>query len=575
MSARRGRGMLVPLDDVTIGLIYGRVSSKEQAEEGISLDDQLDTNRQYCAAKRIVIGGEFQDVQSGRRENRRDYQAMKTEVRALKAEGRRPAVIVKYQDRLGRNMLEAAKAYVELTELGVNVHIADSGGVPSELEYYMRALLAQEESRGISRKITSAHRYFREKLWHRPGLVPWGYRLRKATGDEDAAGAPSQVLELDPVTAPYVREAFERAADGESVRSIALWVAGLPSVARGGRTLGYATLRKRLRAPVYVARLGEYDEDDPDTVLDRPVAREPRIIDDDVWRRVTVQQRLAAKLPPQARGEFMLTGLLRCPRCGSRMSGRTRTRTTRREYLCQTAMVLGAENDGPSCWFTVPADQIEQELLWVLTGTLKAAGLPSERRRVIRELRRQVEPPAGGDVAARIAELEAERRKTQERMDALTDMRADREIDAEQYKRRSAGYLGELDRIAGALAELRRDAPKAAALLPLDVLLGSCSAWGRALTDANVGPLRATLAVLLERVSPVRLGRGSYELDYTWTTTGWGLIVAAIEALSADRSADGRAMREHLIRVDALARAKDPTKTIAALLDREQGAASA
>lgn len=564
------RGATVLLDDLTIGLIYGRVSSAEQAIEGISLDDQLGKNRRYCAAKRIVIGGEFQDVQSGRRENRRDYQAMLAEVRALKAERKRPAVIVTYQDRLGRNMLEAARAYVELTEMGVDVHIEDRGGVPSELEYYMRALIAQEESRNIQRKIISAHRYFRDKLWHRPGLVPWGYRLRPATDEEGRDGAPEKVLELDPATAPYVRQAFERAASGEPVRQIALWVAGLPSVARGGRTLGYATLRKRLRAAVYVGRLGEYDEQDPDAVLGRPIAREPALIDDDVWRRVTVQQRLAAKLPPQARGDFMLTGLLRCPRCGSRMSGRTRTteggrRAPRREYLCQMPVVLGAAN-GPSCWFTAPAEGIEQEVLHTLSGTLAAAGNPRPRQKIIRELKRQTGGPATDDTAQQVAALEAERRKIQDRLHALTDMRADREIDADEYQQSSARYREDLDKVREQLDGIRRGAPKVASLAPLEVVLGSCAAMARALAESEVGPLRETLGHLLERVSPVRLGRGRYELDYTWTPMGWLLIRAAIEALGDDRTAEGRAMRESLVWVDARARAQQPTLTIQSVL---------
>ena len=44
-------------------------------------------------------------------------------------------------------------------------------------------------------------------------------------------------------------------ADGESVRRVGLWIAGLPSAARSGRNLRYANIRAALSSPAYVSRL--------------------------------------------------------------------------------------------------------------------------------------------------------------------------------------------------------------------------------------------------------------------------------------------------------------------------------
>jgi DNA invertase Pin-like site-specific DNA recombinase len=561
------RGKLAPLDDVTVGLIYCRVSSDEQGQEGVSLDDQLATDRSYCAAHRIVIGGEFQDIQSGTKPMRVDYQRMLAEARALQAEKRHPAVIVKFQDRLGRDMLEAARAYVELTKLGIDVHVAESGGVPSELEYYMRALIAQEESRNISRRIRSTFRYFAERQWHKPGSLAWGYRLRPATEAERADGSPKNVIELDEATAPYVRLAWERVAEGESMRSVALWAQGLPEAARGGRNLGYNGVRKVLRAPVYVGRLGGYDDDDPDAVLGRPVGRWARLIEDDVWRRVTAQRRLAVKMPKQARGEYLLTGLMRCSRCGSRMSGRLKgtqggTRQARREYICHGGLVLGASNAERRCLMTVRADLVEEPLLATLLSMLGAAGEPRTRQKVIRELRRQSSGVDGEAEERRLGLLEAARSKTLDRMHALTSMRADGEIDATSYRASSERYRDELDRIDGEIKAARGAAPRAVPIGPIDAIVGNCAAWKRVLEEAEGEPLRELLAIFLDSVSPVRVGRGVYEPDYDWTATGRVLIEAAIVALSGQDDAESRMRREHLVRVDHLARTRLSTHTI-------------
>jgi site-specific DNA recombinase len=62
-------------------LIYTRVSSEEQAREGVSLDAQLTECRRYSAQHGWILGSEFQDVLSGKRDDRPAYQALLTEVR--------------------------------------------------------------------------------------------------------------------------------------------------------------------------------------------------------------------------------------------------------------------------------------------------------------------------------------------------------------------------------------------------------------------------------------------------------------------------------------------------------------
>lgn len=569
--------MTLALAYLVEALSYTRVSTADQKDKGVSLDEQITAARTYVAAKPgWIIRSEYTDVQTGTNPTRAQYQSMLAEARALKAEKRSAAVVVKFQDRLGRNMLEALRAYVELSDLGIEVHVAATNGVPTELEYGLRAVIAQEESRNISRRVKATFTYFAARQWHKPGSLSWGYRLRPATAQERAEGSPKNVPELDEDAAPYAREAWERQASGSSVREIAIWVAGLPASARGGRNLGYQAVRKVLRAPVYVARLGRYDEEDPDGVLDRPLGRWPALVDDDVWRRCTAQRALGARMPRQASGDYPLTGLMRCSRCGSRMSGRLHgtqggTREARREYICHAGLVLGAANDERRCLMVVRADVIEGPILQTIADMLGEAGRPGVRQRVLRELGRASGGSAAEDAERRIAALEAERTKTLNRMHALTSMRADGEIDADAYRASSGRYRDELDRLDGEIKGQRSRAPQRTAVAPLDAVLGSVTAWARAIERAEGPELRQVLGLFLETVSPVRIGRGAYEPDYTWTATGDLLLKAAISAGRDARDAGAVERRANLVRVGHLANAKCHTLTIPNADDDSEG----
>lgn len=554
-----------PADGLVHALLYTRVSTVDQARDGLSLGEQVNATRAYVAGKDgWLIAGEYQDVQSGTKPTRTNYQRMKHELQTLKIQRRRAAVVVKFQDRLGRDMPEASKAYAELAKLGVEVHVTFSGGVPGELDYYFRALIAQEESRAIGRRVRENFSHLQRLGWHKPGPPAWGYRLRPATIEERADGSARNVLDVDEAVAPYVSSAWARLAAGESMRAVAMWVQGLPrevlGVRKAGtstgpptpRNLGYNAVRKLLRAPVYVARHGAYDDDDPDAVLLRPLGRWPRLVDDDTWRRVTSRRALGRKMPRQASGEYPLTGLLRCSRCGSRMSGRLKgtqggARAPRREYICHAGLTLGAGNAGRRCLMTVRADVIERPVLdaldVMLAAASEAAALRTELGALQREVDRQERAEEGEPVGRRVAALEAARTKELDRMHAVTTMRADGEIDAEAYANSTRAYRDELERIAAELTRLRGRgaAPEP---LPLRALLSSCPVWGRALRGDDDGATRETLAVLLEAVAPVRVARGAYEPNYVWTPIGRAVLASAVWGLR--RTARSEAARETL-----------------------------
>src|SRR6185436_5011402 len=63
-----------------LALLYRRVSSDEQAREGVSLAAQSWRTRTYAARQGFLISGEYADVLSGTRSDRPQYQEMLLEV---------------------------------------------------------------------------------------------------------------------------------------------------------------------------------------------------------------------------------------------------------------------------------------------------------------------------------------------------------------------------------------------------------------------------------------------------------------------------------------------------------------
>src|SRR5436190_22791948 len=97
-------GGLVPVDAATTALIYARVSSAEQEDEGVSLPAQVSECRRYVGRQGWLFGDEMQDVETGRRDDRPGYQRLLLSVRGLALEGKPATVVVASLDRLGRNV---------------------------------------------------------------------------------------------------------------------------------------------------------------------------------------------------------------------------------------------------------------------------------------------------------------------------------------------------------------------------------------------------------------------------------------------------------------------------------------
>lgn len=103
-------------------VLYARVSSREQEQEGYSIPAQLKLLHSYAAKNGLRIAEEFIDVETAKVAGRKRFGQM---VDYLKTHSDCRSVIVEKTDRLYRNL----KDYVTLEDMDIDLHFAKEGQI--------------------------------------------------------------------------------------------------------------------------------------------------------------------------------------------------------------------------------------------------------------------------------------------------------------------------------------------------------------------------------------------------------------------------------------------------------------
>ena len=213
---------------------YVRVSTLDQADEGVSLDAQRQKINAWCLANDADLVGLEIDTQSGKRaDNRAGLQ------RALDAVADCGGVLVVYSlSRLARNTKETLEIAERLDRSGANLvslsEKIDTQSAAGKMLFRMLAVLAEFERDQLSERTTMAMAW-KKSQGQRVGKVPYGFDL-------DAAGitlvrndAEQRVLEL----------VAELRGSGWSLRKIAdeLTERGIPTK-EGTRAWSHTTIQR-------------------------------------------------------------------------------------------------------------------------------------------------------------------------------------------------------------------------------------------------------------------------------------------------------------------------------------------
>jgi site-specific DNA recombinase len=297
-------------------VLYARVSSKEQREEGYSMEAQVRLLRDYAVKQGFVITKEFIDVESASKSGRTGFNAMLAHLR------KHPAcrvILVEKTDRLYRNLKDYAT--LDVKEWGLTIHLVKEGEILSpdskssqQFVHGIKVLMARNYSLNLGEEtIKGMTEKARAGIY--PSYAPVGYRNVDGTNGK-------RTIVPDPDTAPVITDIFERfAAGAHSVKSLVKEI-NSEGVQLRGRSLQSSVVHQILRKRLY---MGDFDWDG----TTYPGTHEP-LVSREVWQRV--QELLDARAENRTRKvkhDFAYTGLVRCGHCGCLLVGELK----KRKYL--------------------------------------------------------------------------------------------------------------------------------------------------------------------------------------------------------------------------------------------------
>ena len=223
-------------------------------------------------------------------------------------------IIVWKLDRFARNRYDSARYKAALKKNGVKVvsatEVISDGAEGIILESVLEGY-AEYYSADLSEKVVRGMTENALKSKYNGGTLPIGYQI-----DSD------QCFQLDPLTAPFVREAFQRYDEGATMTQIRDWLNGQGVKNTRGQKMTYNSIQHLLNNRRYI---GEYTYRDivvPDAI--------PAIVPQDLFDRV--QEKLAKnkKAPARHKAEddYLLTTKLFCGYCGAYLCGESGTSHT-------------------------------------------------------------------------------------------------------------------------------------------------------------------------------------------------------------------------------------------------------
>jgi hypothetical protein len=334
-------------------------------------------------------------------------------------------------------------------------------------------------------------------------------------------GSPKSVLEVDDVSAPYIREAFDRLVRGDSIRSVANWLSRLPEPARGGRQMRYSGVHVILQMRTYI---GQFEDGEP--------GRWPALVDPDVWRRAQESIARHSHLPKQASREYLLTGFMRCEQCGSRMSGwHQRGRPLR--YRCMGNQ-QGAATPDFRCYHNMRCESVDRPVLADIADMLGVLTTRDPRVRAALDERWRAAQGASDAAGthATIRRLESDAGTARQRLTAAAVLLVDGTIDKAGYERLRDKVQADLELAEAEIARLSGIREARPALPPLDAVLAEAGSWQRVLAEGSASLRREVLAQLILTITPRRTMRDRFSLDIQWTALG-EMLLQTVDELAA------------------------------------------
>ncbi len=415
-------------------LLYVRVSSKEQEQEGYSLDAQEKMGYEYAHRKNFKIIKLWKVAESAWKQERKAFgQMVDYALRHPEIEH----IIFDVLDRMTRNDFDKLKIHGLVREHGKTIHFSRSNkimnrdsGPDDEFMFDIEVAVAKKLSNDISRKASMGMREKAEQGSF-PSVAPMGYVNNLLTHQ----------IDVDPERAPHIKKIFALMATGAhslaSIREI-LTQEGLRS--RKGNTIGKTGIAHFLNNPIYYGAFrwsGRFYKGIHEPLITKYLFDKAQAV------------MHGKSHPSTSKKRFVFNGLLRCGICGCRVLGETKK--GRFTYYHCTFSKGRHEGKG---YFR------EHRLVELLAEPIKKITLSKDMADRLAKDFKEANEISTRLQTKRMEVLKYEYDKVKTRLSRLYDTKFDGEIDGEIFEIKKMEYNNHL-------AEIRQQLEKPEDLNPL------------------------------------------------------------------------------------------------------------
>ncbi|MDU3643563.1 MAG: recombinase family protein [Clostridium perfringens] len=308
--------------------IYCRVSTEEQSENGYSIDEQERLLEEWCKKMGYVIYKCYSDRGiSGK--NIKDRPALKELLSDAKA-GKFDMVISWKINRVSRKLEDVLKIVNLLEKNNITFKSYsepfETDTPAGRMQFQMMALIGEFERGTIAQNVKMGM-ITKAKSGNWCGGRVLGYDLVPNNSPEEEKKGKNK-LKINEKEAEIVRFIFNEYSKGKGYKAITNQINKLGYKTKKGNDFSVGSIRDILTNPVYIGEIRynvrqNWSEKRRRNINPNPIrvkGKHEAIIDRELWDKV--QLILESKKGKPSRiydGEYPLTGILRCPKCGAGM----------------------------------------------------------------------------------------------------------------------------------------------------------------------------------------------------------------------------------------------------------------
>lgn len=423
-------------------IIFARVSTQEQAQEGYSVDGQVARLTEYCQRHNLHIIETFRVAESSSKDEKKEFNRM---INLVKARKNKVAIVVDKVDRLNRSVKDLPKLEELMTSQKAELHFLDIGRLDSEANTVQKLMLRIMTAIGNTYSDNlSDHgkRTYQHKVENGecPGPAPIGYLNVK-----DEAGRATVIFDKE--RAFLIQKIFEMYATGTYAIGDLEKFAATNNLTntffkhRDNKPIAKNVIASMLRNHFYYGFI--YNKKNKrlyphkyERLISREIFERCQSV---IEERSAKNNRVKSVMTMKTGKEFLFKGLVRCGTTGRVV---TCDRKDKRGIDAGTYLIAwNPESNTKKVWVN------ENVILDKVKEIFKSMTIPTE---TIEKVIKTVNDKCNEEInfsKNQITQLNRQLGQIKTRSDRLIDMKLDDQIDAATFERKKREIDEEMNRL--------------------------------------------------------------------------------------------------------------------------------